>query len=340
MTTAATGHEVGLPVSPVPDVRFRRFAGPADYPGMAKANMVARAAYGILEVVTPESLAVQYTNLTNSDVERDLVVIDSDEGVRGYARVEWIDQNDGSRAYSTICLLDPALQGRGIGGALLMWQEARLREIAAGHATEQQRWLEGWAWDRNERAHDLFRTRGYAAVRRGYEMLRPSLEDLPPVRVPDGLEIRAATRDDMRAIWEADNEAFRDHWGGVDDSEASWIRFRDDPDYDPSLFALAWDGDQLAGQVLNVIDPSSDPGAVRGLLDSVSVRRPWRRRGLARALIAHSLRMIAERGATCAYLGVDGENPNRAMTLYEDAGFRVQTSETVYRKPIFEEARP
>jgi mycothiol synthase len=337
MSTAATTPGVGLPISPVAGVRFRRFATDDDYAGMARANMAARAAYGVLEVVTPEGLAVQYANLTNCDIPRDLVVVDSDEGIRGYARVEWLDLNDGSRGYETICILDPALEGRGLGTAMLAWQEGRLREIAAGHPDDRPRWLDGWAWDRNERAHRLFQRRGYTAVRRGYEMLRPNLDDLPEVRVPDGIEIRPATRDHMRPIWEADNEAFRDHWGGVDDSEASWIRFRDDPEYEPSLFAIAWDGDEVAGQVLNVIDPSDDPAVVRGLLDSVSVRRPWRRRGLARALIAHSLRLLAQRGATCAYLGVDGENPNQAMTLYERAGFRVQTSETVYRKPVFEE---
>ena len=121
-------------------------------------------------------------------------------------------------------------------------------------------------------------------------------------------------------------------------SEASWVRFRDDPDYaDTSLYVVAFDGDEVAGLVLNVLEDPDEHGRVRGLLDSVAVRRPWRRRGLARAMIARSLHLLRDRGATSAYLGVDGENPNRAMTLYEDVGFRIQTSETAYRKPVFAE---
>jgi mycothiol synthase len=336
-TTEGAAALAELPIAPAADVTFRRFAGAADFPGMARANMVARAAYGIMETVTAESIAVQYRSLTNCDVERDLVIVDSDTGVRGYARIEWLDQNDGSRAYSTICILDPEVEGRGIGTALIEWQEARLRAIAADHPNDRDRWLECFAWDRNERAHHLLRGRGYVAARRGYEMLRADLDALPEVVVPDGLEIRPVGREDMRAIWEADNEAFRDHWGGIDASEEGWIRFRDEPEYEPELFVVAFDGAAIAGHVLNTIDPSDDEAQVRGLLDSVCVRRPWRRRGLARALIARSLHVLRDRGARSAYLGVDGENPNQAMSLYESAGFRITSSETTYRKPIFSE---
>jgi ribosomal protein S18 acetylase RimI-like enzyme len=165
------------------------------------------------------------------------------------------------------------------------------------------------------------------------------MDDLPEVRLPPGLEVRPVTRDDYRAIWEADAEAFRDHWGEIDESEEAFLRFVDDPVYDPELFVIAFDGDEIAGLVLNVIDPADveRKGEVRGLLDSVAVRRPWRRRGLARALIAHSLRLLRDRGATSAFLGVDGENPNRAMTLYESCGFRIASSGTTWRKPLHPE---
>jgi ribosomal protein S18 acetylase RimI-like enzyme len=131
-------------------------------------------------------------------------------------------------------------------------------------------------------------------------------------------------------------EIFRDEWGEVDSSEASWLRFREDPNHDPSLFVVAFDGDEIAGQILNVIDPGdvARKGRVRGLLDSVGVREPWRRRGLARAMIVRSLHVLRERGAQDAYLGVDAENPNQAMTLYESCGFRIVSSETAWRKPL------
>ena len=53
----------------------------------------------------------------------------------------------------------------------------------------------------------------------------------------------------------------------------------------------------------------------------VSVRRPWRKRGLARALLAESFRALRERGIHDACLGVNADNPSGAVALYESVGF-------------------
>ena len=50
-----------------------------------------------------------------------------------YSRVWWDDEADGPLVYKQVCFLDPAFGSRGIGGALLDWNEARLREIATDH---------------------------------------------------------------------------------------------------------------------------------------------------------------------------------------------------------------
>jgi len=337
MTTQTTDR-ADMPSSPgVPGLVFRRFRGPDDYPGMVEANLAARDEYGIEDTVTVEGMASDYAHLTHSDVNRDLLIVELDDRVVGYTRVQWDDQQDGSRAYESICILRPELRSRGIGRSMLAWDERRSREIAAAHPADgRERWLQAWSWDGDERALALLRRSGYTPVRRGYEMVRPDLEAIPEATLPDGLEVRAVGREDMRRIWEADVEIFRDHWGEVDASEEAWLRFSENPVYDPSLFVVAFDGDELAGMVINVIDPgdTARKGYVRGLLDGVGVRRAWRRRGLARALILRSLHLLREHGATSAFLGVDGENPNQAMTLYEGCGFGTVSSETAWRKPL------
>jgi ribosomal protein S18 acetylase RimI-like enzyme len=95
-------------------------------------------------------------------------------------------------------------------------------------------------------------------------------------------------------------------------------------------------GDQIAGGVLNTIYPEENEGLglKRGWLDSVFTRRPWRRRGLARALIARSLAALRERGMTSAILGVDADNPTGALGLYEGIGFAVESRYTAWRKPM------
>jgi mycothiol synthase len=333
---------VDVPQHPgIPGLLFRHFRGPADFPGMIEANMAARDAYGIHDTVSVEGMAAQYANLTNSDTATDLVIIELDERIVGYIRVQWDDQQDGSRAYDAVALLRPELRGRGIGRAMLAWIQQRSREVAATHPDDgRERWLQAYNWDADEPAVRLLRHAGYEPIRRGFEMIRAKLDDLPEAPLPDGLEVRPITHDDLRSVWQAGAEAFRDHWGGHDESEEDWRRFRDDPNTDPDMIVVAFDGDEVAGVVVNVIDPADTArtGQVRGVLGAVYVRRAWRRRGLARALIARSLRLLRDRGATCALLGVDGENPNRAMTLYESCGFQIASSGTVWRKLLHQES--
>jgi len=96
------------------------------------------------------------------------------------------------------------------------------------------------------------------------------------------------------------------------------------------------DGDEVAGVVMNLILTTfnEQTGERRGLLAGVSVRRPWRRRGLARALVAESLRALRDVGMTSAVLGVDADNPTGALGVYEDNGFVVHRRGMNLRRPI------
>lgn len=315
---------------------FRRFRGPEDFPGMVEVNRAARDAYDIEDPVSLEGIANQYAHLSNSDPATDMLIVELDRRIVGYGRVEWLDQTDGSRGYDTVGLLLPDLRGQGIGGAMLGWLEARAIAVAAEHPTDRPKVLQAEVWDADAYARSLFTARGYEAVRRYYEMVRPTMEAIPDLPLPAGVDIRPVEREHLRAIYDADHEAFLDHFGGIDDTEAGWLRFRNDPLVDPSLYAVAFDGDEVAGLALGQIDPedAARRRVVRGLIDSVAVRRPWRRRGLARALVAEALRRLRDRGATSAFLGVDADNPNRALDLYTDLGFAVASSATVYRKPL------
>ena len=99
----------------------------------------------------------------------------------------------------------------------------------------------------------------------------------------------------MRLIWEADVEAFRDHWGYVEPTEASYQRFLAFPYNDPTLWKIAWDDEGVAGQVKSFIDTAQNEehGLRRGWTEAISTSRRWRRRGLAKALIVESIRELA-----------------------------------------------
>jgi GNAT superfamily N-acetyltransferase len=73
-------------------------------------------------------------------------------------------------------------------------------------------------------------------------------------------------------------------------------------------------------------------GIRRGWLDHVSVRRPWRRRGVASALIVAALDGLRSAGMTEAALGTDAENVTGAVPVYERLGFRRARTTVKYRK--------
>ena len=311
------------------------FRGRPDYPHLARIITASARGEGDDRVETAEMIASGYDNLERCHPAADLLVAEVDDLPVGYSRVWWDDEADGPRVYRQVCFLDPAFGDRGIGGRMLTWNEDRLREIAAPHDLSE-RVIEAWASNRNEAATKLIRGAGFEAVTYMAEMVRPSVDDLPDHRLPEGLEVRPVREEDMREIWEADAEAFRDHWGYVEATEAGYQRFLAFPYNDPTLWKIAWDDEGVAGQVKSFIDTAQNDefDRKRGWTEAISTSRRWRRRGVAKALIVESIRELAGRGMTEVALGVHTENPNGAYDLYEGLGYEVVSTWTTYRKPL------
>ncbi len=337
-TTTTPNDEIAVPGRPdIPGLRFRRFRGSADYAGMAAANQAGREQAGILELITAESMARSYDHLVNCDPQRDILVVERDGTIVGYARVEWRDQTDGTRGFTSVCLLRPADRRLGIGGAMLGWCESRMAAVAASLPADRPSKMKAFSWDADEGAAVLLAARGWTREGKGYEMVRPTLEAIPVVPLPEGFDVRPI--DDTakeRGAWLAAAEAFRDERGEGEWTEEDWALSQADPHRDPTLWAVAYDGDEVAAGVYGRIDPEENAhhGVLQGYIDGVWTRKAYRRRGLARALLAQVLELLRERGMTSAYLGVDGLNPNQAMTLYESLGFEIRTSETDWTKPL------
>jgi ribosomal protein S18 acetylase RimI-like enzyme len=315
---------------------FRHFRGADDYPVIAGLINASNAADGIDDRSSVEEITHNYEHLENCNLQTDMLFVEVEGTPIGYSRVEWWQEAHGPRIYWHLAYLHPAWQRRGIGRAVLCWNEARLRAIAVGQTTDTPRVFQVWSDDARAGVPQLLAAEGYSPVRYSFEMARPHLDDIPDFSLPSGLEVRPVMPEQIRAIWEAHDTAFRDHWGYAPPTEADYQRFLNFPHIDPALWRIVWDGDRVAGQVKSYIDQAENVALSRkrGYTEDISVGREWRRQGVARALLAQSLHALKERGMTEAALGVDAENPTGALQVYKTCGFRVTRRSTTYRKPM------
>jgi ribosomal protein S18 acetylase RimI-like enzyme len=177
---------------------------------------------------------------------------------------------------------------------------------------------------------------GYEAIEWGASLVRTNLDDIPDRQLPDGVEVRPVTPDQVRRIWEEHHEAFRGEWDFAEPERDDIDAMIADPHTDTSLWKVAWAGDRIVGQVKSFInhEENAERGYLRGYTEYISTHREWRNQGIAGALLAMSLHELKNRGMTEAALGVDTNNPGGAFHLYTSLGFELRHYEAVYTKSI------
>ena len=328
---------IRVPDAPqIPGLAFRTFRGPEDYPAMLAVIDGSKQADGIERTDTLENIARDYAHLTNCDPYRDTLFVEVDGDLAGYSRVWWWDEESGKRIFLHFSFLRSEWRETGIRLAMLHYSEKRLREISVEKPTDLPRFYESWASGTETQWEALLAAEGYEGVRHGFDMVRPDLENIPDLPLPEGLEVRLTQPEQYRTVWQGAREAYRDEWGCLEEewSDQRFESWKQEATFDPSLWQVAWDGDQVAGMVLTFIDEAENEeyNRKRGYTEGICVRRPWRRQGLARAQMARSFRVQKERGMTETALGVDTQNPSGALQLYESMGFRPVRRSTTYRK--------
>jgi ribosomal protein S18 acetylase RimI-like enzyme len=327
-----------LDVSGAPAIRgltFRRFRGRADYPVMVSILDACNDADGLDYVNTVEDIALVFSHLVNCDPCRDMLFAEVHGETVAFSRVWWVQENGPRRLYKSLGFVHPAWRRKGLGEAMLHHSEDRLCEIASTHP-EGEKVLRTWATDGEYGALALFAGSGYLPVRHYVQMIRPIGVPLPAAPMPQGLEVRPVEPDHIRAIWEAKEEALCDHWGHTPATEQEYERWTRSRLFAPDLWKVAWDGKQVAGVVLNRLDEAQNQEYERrrGYTAYICVRRPWRRRGLARSLLVQSIAMFRELGMEETALGVDTQNLSRALNLYEGVGYRMTRRHTFFDKRL------
>jgi len=224
----------------------------------------------------------------------------------------------------------PEFEGRGIGTALLRALENRARKEIDLAEPEHRVFIRNAMESHDTVAREMHEAEGYKPVRYLWRM-ETTLEEPPPAPAwPQGIELRPF---DLEAhdylVYRAHEDAFRDHWGSVPHSYEYWQHHMvEEEAFDPSLWHVAWDGDQVAGYALCRYRLGNS------WVGTLGVRRPWRKRGLGLALLYHSFAEFYKRGDRLIMLGVDSENPNGATRLYLKAGMHVASEYIFYEKEL------
>jgi mycothiol synthase len=260
------------------------------------------------------------------EVARDArVVLDGGTTLVAYADVHVHDPSVQVRSWTQV---HPEHRDAGLTAAVLEWVETHARSRLPADVRTTPLRHGGQATDHHTAG--LLRGRGFTHVRTFRQMARPIASEEAEPRNVEGIAFRVSEpgRDD-RAIFDVDDGAFRDHFGYEPSPFEEWREhWFSDENYDPTLVFLAFDGDRAVGLNLTLIEEDIGWVGVLGVL------APWRRRGIARALLERSFAELARRGIGEVRLGVDADNADRATHLYESSGMSLRREWHIYEKPI------
>lgn len=318
------------PSTPTPSIVLRAYRGPEDHPEMTRVAAAVRAFNGDAELGTVADMDNRYAHLEHADLPRDCALVELDGRVVAYGRASWEPLANGERLVECILNIEPSARGRGVEDLLLGHALRRALELIAEIGEDATTRVMIYVTGRDPELRRLVEAWGLRNVRRAAQLIRPDLEDIPELPLPAPIEIRAidpADRSMHRRIFDADARAFAASHGQYAPSDIQFEAFLGLPSFNPRLWRVAFDGGTIAGQILSYLGDLEPDGSLVGWTEAISVQAEYRRRGLARALLAESLRAVRAAGATSGGLSVDTQNPNQALTLYESLGFRI-VSET------------
>ncbi len=266
-----------------------------------------------------ETTVRQWLTAPELDVDNDIRLAEQDGELVGYADVAphpepnyWVDVR-----------VPPSVPDQ-VRDVLIGWSEERAIERAGAK-------MRAFTLDSDEPEIAALERHGYTLIRHSYRM-RIDFEEPPPqAEWPESLSVRPATEADIRTAYDVYSETFADTWEFGNDPFDEWSHWMLEEGLDLSLWFVAEDGGEVAAIALcKPFEGEEGLGWVRVL----GVRRPWRKRGLGRALLLHLFGEFHRRGFHGVGLGVDAESLTGAHRLYENAGMRVHRRYNVYEKVL------
>jgi mycothiol synthase len=294
-------------------------------------NDASQADYGVRE--SSEQEVRESYNTPGFDLQRDSrLVVDANHNCLGV--VEFYDtRGEHTRAW-VFFRVHPEVKDPAIGDFLMGFADERAPLMVTQGAPDTRAILHTAIAGVNDTDRALLLRHGYTLSRYSLRMqVEFGEQPQAPPAWPAGITVRTAQPGDERAIYEADMEAFADHWGFLASPYEEWLHFAKKVNqFEPDLWFLAVEGDEIAGICLCVSSRPEDQQMA--WVDTLGVRRPWRRRGVGEALLRHSFVEFQRRGKRRAALGVDAQSLTGATRLYERVGMSRVRQYEEYEKEV------
>ncbi|HTE58424.1 MAG TPA: GNAT family N-acetyltransferase [Verrucomicrobiae bacterium] len=317
---------------------------PDDAASMHRVAVRAALNDGVDSLSTLESIPsledlVNSLEANNSDTDADVfVAVDGETNeVVGYGKVSWWDEEDGTFLYLHQGRVDPAHRRQGVGGSLLETLQDRIKEIVAEHPIDAPKMLGANASESEKDTLALIDKNGYQKVWSSLEMEFTDFSKIDGITLPEGYELRPVeSEEDKHKVYKANKEIYEGTWGNTPDSDEDYQDFlAQSPD--SSLWRVAWHGNEVAGFVLSRVEArQSAAGSDTQVAEvtQVGVLPVFRRKGLAGALMAESLRSLHVRGMEIVRLHTDADGKMGGRQLYDNLGFSALKEHHRFRKPL------
>ncbi|MCG2783518.1 MAG: GNAT family N-acetyltransferase [Anaerolineae bacterium] len=299
-------------------------------------NASSLSLLGSVDLTDPELIRNDWKD-PKFDMTKSTRMIFAPDGTLVGALEVWDTGNPPVHPWIWFCV-HPDYADKGIDAILLDWGEARAAQ-AVERVPDGIRFAPRTGFPvQNVRFKALAESRGYKYDRSFYRMATAfdSEPEVPPIS--EGIVIRPYNPEtEFEAVVRTMIESFRDHYGFVerpfeDELENFRHHFLGDPIYDPSLWFVAMDGDEMVG--ISVCRAEDYENSEQGFVNELGVRREWRKRGIASALLKTSFAEFYRRGKKGAALGVDANSLTGALKIYERAGMRPARQYDNYEKEL------
>ncbi|MEL6307098.1 MAG: GNAT family N-acetyltransferase [Chloroflexota bacterium] len=305
---------------------------------VAQFSDAHNAAKGYPSVADVEDIKVDWQAPKFNLAESSLAIFAEDGELIGYGtlwdnseipvkpRLNWVVRDD--------------LYGSGIDQYLMQWLENKAERVIEkcppdAKITIGMSVLEGY-----QKRMDAIASAGYEHKRSWYRMLIDMTEQPPAPSLPENILMRPMNYpDEFRDVAIADRDAFRDHYGYVeepiDEMVKEWQYYIDkDPIFTPDVYHIAVDTNtgQITGVCLCRMEQWGKPDTA--YVESVGVIPAYRRQGIAQGMLYHAFNDFWERGRKKVALHVDATSLTGATRLYERVGMHVAENWMSYNKVL------